>query len=68
MREQTTLAELGTGVADLQEAEAEASDKVKQRLPRIDELKQIIKANRDRTAKWKVRRTPFFSRVSEPDH
>ncbi|GAA5952187.1 hypothetical protein JCM8115_003527 [Rhodotorula mucilaginosa] len=50
---ETTLAELATGVADLQEAEAEASDKVKQHLPRIDELKQIIKANRDRTAKWK---------------
>ncbi|GAA5986925.1 hypothetical protein JCM10908_000953 [Rhodotorula pacifica] len=50
---ETILAEHASSIADLQEAEAEASEKVKQRLPRIEELKQIIKANRDRTAKWK---------------
>ncbi|GAA5878546.1 hypothetical protein JCM3774_000102 [Rhodotorula dairenensis] len=50
---EAVVAELASAVAISQEAEAEASEMVRQRIPRVDELKSIIKASRDRTAKWK---------------
>lgn len=42
-------------IADLSSAEREARQEIAEKQPRLDELKELLKADKDRATKWKVR-------------
>ncbi|BGP23866.1 DNA repair protein rad18 [Rhodotorula toruloides] len=51
---QEELASRETNIADLSSAEKEARQEIEDKQPRLDELRDLLKADRDRATKWKT--------------
>lgn len=63
---QEDLASRETNISDLTSAEQEARNEIAEKQPRLDELKELLKADKDRATKWKVRRRWRPSRSLSP--